>query len=169
MKIRTISTLILFAAMSLTLNAEIKPSGKAIELSKNDPSFAEFVTEIVESSFSSDHKRLGDITIKGDNIMAWASIKGVTKLGRQKLDIATYDFDPEKKQFVSNGTRWQLSAPADGQLTIDYKMKKAQNSTMDVKEKHSFMVAKTTDGWRIVLPTMKQIKQDPASKEQDQK
>ena len=150
--------LVLSALLSLSshLAADATPQGAAIEHVKKEPDFAVFAEQVIEATQSGDADSLQKLTVIGDGGSFWEATKmGLQMMKHMKVKSSTYDFDASKRFYEKKGAKWDLSLPADGELTITFKIEPQEGDLGD-ETAVRYMVAKTPDGWRIALPTKKQ-------------
>lgn len=134
---------------------ESSPIGNAIEDVKADSRFGEFAKIVIDASSKGDADTIEKYLIIGDAKASWEATKmGLQMMKNMKIKSATFDIDKTKREYEKKGAKWNLSAPADGEMTITFKIE-PQDGDLGDETKVRYMVAKTAEGWRVVLPTTK--------------
>lgn len=155
MRIPLIIALSTIASITSLVASEVSPRGKAVDMSKSDLQFKTFAEEVIQATKSADADRLKKHTLIGDAASFWEATKmGLQMMTHMKVESASYDFDGSKKFYEKKGKQWTMSHPADGELAVTFKIQPQEGLTSD-ETTVRYMIAKTQNGWRIVLPTKK--------------
>lgn len=152
--------IILATVAALTISpltaAEAEPRGAAIEFAKKNPDFAAFAEKLVQLTQSGDTDGLRKLTVVGDGESYWKATKtSLEMIKTRKFKSSSYEFDAKKRTYELMGTPWDLSLPAEGQITVSlrYVPEGDEGAGSYVVR---YLVAKTEEGWKVAVPTKQQ-------------